>query len=173
MISKTKDEIDCKNTILLIQAAAGGEEAEIFASELLRIYLKYADKKGWHLQIIGCTTSSGDGYKNVVLNLSGNGLYDRFKHESGIHSARRVPDNESSNRAHNSTAVVSVIPLQNDIDLEKLKQQDISVLKKLQDRAIDCNIKIRTYDYADNHVTDHRSNKSFSLKRVLEGDLDW
>ena len=121
-----KDPNDDKNVILEIRAGAGGEEAGLFAAELLRMYLYYAEKKRWKTEEISSNVSDLGGVKEVVYMISGFGAYSRLKYESGVHRVQRVPETESSGRIHTSTVTVAVLPEAEDVQIE-LQEKDIKV----------------------------------------------
>jgi peptide chain release factor 1 len=113
-----KDPNDEKNIIMEIRAGAGGDEASIFAAELFRMYSRYAQTKRWNVDIINSSESIGGGYKEVILEISGHGVFSRLKYERGVHRVQRVPITESAGRIHTSTATVAVLPEAEEVDLQ-------------------------------------------------------
>ena len=236
-----KDPNDDKNAILEIRAGTGGEEAALFAYDLYRMYMKYAESKNWKLEILSENMTGIGGLKEVIFIISGKKAYGNLKYESGIHRVQRVPETESSGRIHTSAASVVVFPdvaeeIDIEIDLKELridtyrssgaggqhvnktdsavrithlptgvavacqdqrsqfqnKEKAMRVLKtrlydkKLQDekgseaeaRKIqvgsgDRSEKIRTYNFPQGRVTDHRINLTLhALDKILNGSLD-
>jgi peptide chain release factor 1 len=229
-----------RNIIMEIRAGTGGLEASLFAADLLRMYSKYAAKKGWKLEPIDASTTEKGGFKEVIFSISGDGVYGSMKFESGTHRVQRVPDTEASGRIHTSAATVAVLPEAEDVDIE-VKPEDIRVdvfrsggaggqgvnrtdsavrmthiptgmvvtcqdersqlknkakalrvlrarlfdLKKTEhDKKIsqsrkaqvgsgDRSEKIRTYNFPDRRVTDHRIGfTAHNLEKVMEGEMD-
>lgn len=121
-----KDPYDEKNAILEIRAGTGGDEASLFAGNLLRMYLKYCEKKGWKTSILSESEGTVGGYKEVQVEVLGDDVYGVLKFESGVHRVQRVPDTESSGRVHTSAATVAVMPEAEEIDFE-LKESDVKM----------------------------------------------
>lgn len=240
MLLIPKDPNDEKNVIVEIRGAAGGDEANIFAGDLFRMYSKYAESKGWKIEILYAEPSEAGGFSQIEFMVSGDAVYSLLKYESGVHRVQRVPQTESSGRIHTSTATVLVLPEAEDIDFE-LNMDDVrvdtfnssgpggqsvnttrsavrvthiptntvaqcqdgksqhenkaSALKILRARLYDKLLqekldkegeerktkigtgdrseKIRTYNYPQNRITDHRIGFTIQqLDRVIDGRLD-
>lgn len=235
-----KDENDGKDIIMEIRGAAGGDEANIFAGDLFRMYSKYAEKNGWKIEINNADEGTSGGYSQIEFSIKGENVYSKLKFESGSHRVQRVPATETQGRVHTSTATVLVMPEADEFDFEldmnevrvdvtrssgcggqgvnttdsavrlthiptgiivysqtersqiKNKEKAIKILKtRLYDKKMqeqldaegaerrskigtgDRSEKIRTYNYPQNRVTDHRINFSvMNLDRVMEGNLD-
>ena len=235
-----KDPNDQKNVILEIRAGTGGDEAGLFASDLYRMYTRYAQRNGWQTEVIDVNQTGLGAIKEIVFELRGNGAYSRLKHESGGHRVQRVPVTESSGRIHTSAATVAVLPEAEEVDIDikpddlnidifragghggqnvqkvetairithvptgivatcqdersqlKNREKAMSVLRsRLLAREIerqhaeisevrrsqvgsgDRSQRVRTYNFPQGRVTDHRINlSSYSLEQVLDGDLD-
>lgn len=118
------DPEDGKNAILEIRAGTGGDEASIFAGDLYRMYMRYCETRRWKVELVDCTEGTVGGYKEVILNISGDGVYGQLKYESGVHRVQRVPQTETQGRVHTSAASVVVLPEADEFDVE-LKQSDI------------------------------------------------
>ncbi|HZH51070.1 MAG TPA: peptide chain release factor 1 [Microvirga sp.] len=112
-----KDEADEKSAILEIRAGTGGDEAALFAGDLLRMYTRYADLKGWKVEVVSASEGTAGGYKEVVAEVKGRGVFARLKFESGVHRVQRVPDTETQGRIHTSAATVAVLPEAEDVDI--------------------------------------------------------
>jgi peptide chain release factor 1 len=121
-----KDPNDEKDVILEIRAGAGGDEAALFAGDLLEMYRRYAEAQGWKTEVLSSSPSDLGGFKEVVLELRGEGAYSRLKHESGVHRVQRVPVTESSGRIHTSTATVAVLPAAEGVEVE-IRPEDIQI----------------------------------------------
>ncbi len=121
-----KDPNDEKAVIVEIRPAAGGDEAELFAAELMRLYLRYAERRKWKVEIVEHEESGLGGLSRVVFNIEAKGAYSQLKHESGVHRVQRVPATESSGRLHTSTVTVAVLPEAEEVDLE-IKSDDLEI----------------------------------------------
>ncbi len=121
-----KDPNDDKDVIVEIRAGVGGDEAGLFAGDLLRMYLRYAERKGWKTEFMSVNEQGVGGYKEVIFSIRGKGAYSKLKYESGVHRVQRVPDTESSGRIHTSSATVAVLPEVDDIDIE-INPSDVRV----------------------------------------------
>ena len=121
-----KDPYDEKNAILEIRAGTGGDEASLFAGNLLRMYLKYCEKRGWKTSLLSESEGTVGGYKEVQVEVVGDDVYGTLKFESGVHRVQRVPDTESSGRVHTSAATVAVMPEAEEVDFE-LKESDVKM----------------------------------------------
>ena len=115
-----------RNIIMEIRAGTGGLEASLFAGDLLRMYSRYATKKGWKVELIDSSTTEKGGYKEVIISISGEGVYGRLKFESGTHRVQRVPDTEASGRIHTSAATVAVLPEAEEVEID-VKPEDIRI----------------------------------------------
>jgi peptide chain release factor 1 len=112
-----KDPRDEKNVIMEIRAGAGGDEAALFAGDLLRMYTRYAERQNWQAELLSSSETELRGFKEVIFMISGRGAYSRLKFESGVHRVQRVPDTEASGRIHTSTATVAVMPEAQDVEV--------------------------------------------------------
>ena len=235
-----KDPRDEKNTFVEIRAGTGGDEAALFAGELLRMYVKYAEKKRLRTEMVEASETGIGGYKEAILLVEGKGAYGHFKHESGVHRVQRVPTTEASGRIHTSTVTVAVMPEVDEVDV-RIDQKDLRVdtfcssgpggqgvnttysgvrithiptgvvvtcqdersqlknrtraMRTLRTRIVEAerakqeaeiardrksqvgtgerSEKIRTYNFPQNRVTDHRIGLTLhKLEHVLEGNLE-
>ncbi len=121
-----RDPNDQRNVILEIRAGTGGDEAALFASDLFRMYSRYAQSKGWNVDIIDTSEGPSGGFKEIIAEVTGKGAYSRFKYERGVHRVQRVPTTEASGRIHTSTATVAVLPEVDDLDVH-VNDNDIRV----------------------------------------------
>ena len=113
-----KDPEDAKNAIVEIRGGTGGDEAALFAGDLYRMYVRFCERKGWKIQVMDVTEGSAGGYKEVVLEVTGEEAYGQLKYESGVHRVQRVPDTETQGRVHTSAASVVVLPEADEFDVE-------------------------------------------------------
>ncbi len=235
-----KDPEDEKNVVLEIRAGTGGDEASIFAGDLFRMYSKFCENKGWKFQMTSNTEGTAGGFKEVIANITGNGVYGIMKYESGVHRVQRVPQTETQGRVHTSAATVAVLPEAEEFDVEinsndirkdtycssgpggqsvnttysairlthiptnivvtcqdeksQLKNLD-KAMKELRTRLYnleyqkyidgiaskrktmvssgDRSAKIRTYNFPQGRVTDHRINLTmYNLQAVMNGEIE-
>jgi peptide chain release factor 1 len=234
-----KDPEDDKNAILEIRAGAGGDEASLFAGELMRMYLKYCEGRGWKTEVTSSTEGTQGGYKEIVINVTGHGVYGVLKYESGVHRVQRVPQTETQGRVHTSAASIAILPEADEVDVQlnpadikrdefcssgpggqsvnttysairlthipsglvvicqdeksKLKNLD-SAMKELRTRLYnleyqkymdaiskkrktmvstgDRSAKIRTYNFPQGRITDHRIGyTAYNLQSFMMGDI--
>ena len=226
--------------IIEIRAGAGGDEAAIFASDLARMYQRYAETKGWKLVVLDFSQSTTEGYKSFIAQIIGEGVYNALKYESGVHRVQRIPKTEKAGRIHTSTASVAIMPVveskevainQGDIEVaffrssgpggqnvnkvetavrllhkpsglvvtsqagrsqqsnresameilrSKLYEMQIEKergklgdMRRAQIGSGDRSEKVRTYNFPQDRITDHRIGKKWhNLEKILEGDLD-
>jgi len=121
-----KDAADEKSAILEVRAGTGGEEAALFAGDLFRMYQRYADRMGWKVSILSASESATGGYKEIIANITGKGVFARLKFESGVHRVQRVPATEAQGRIHTSAATVAVLPEAEEVDI-KIDDKDLRI----------------------------------------------
>lgn len=236
-----KDPRDSNNTFLEIRAGTGGDEAAIFAGDLFRMYSRYAEKRGWRIEVISANEGEHGGYKEIITRVIGDSVYGRMKFESGAHRVQRVPETESQGRIHTSACTVAVMPEPEEQEAIEIRKEELRIdtyrssgaggqhvnttdsairithlptgivvecqdersqhknkakamtwlsakLQDAQDSAAakemsdtrkslvgsgDRSERIRTYNYPQGRVTDHRINLTlYKLSEIVEGDLD-
>lgn len=121
-----RDATEDRDAIVEIRGGTGGSEASLFAADLLRMYTRYAETRGWKIEPLEASTSEVGGYKEVIVKISGNEVFRHLKYESGVHRVQRVPTTEAQGRIHTSTATVAVLPEAEDVDVE-IKQEDLRI----------------------------------------------
>ena len=121
-----KDAADEKSAILEVRAGTGGEEAALFAGDLFRMYQRYADRHGWKVSVLSASESATGGYKEIIANITGKGVFARLKFESGVHRVQRVPETEAQGRIHTSAATVAVLPETEEVDI-KIDDKDLRI----------------------------------------------
>ena len=121
-----KDSDDNKSVIIEIRAGTGGDEAALFAGDLARMYLRFADNNKWKVEVMDSNEGEFGGYKEFIANITGNNVYQKLKFESGVHRVQRVPNTESSGRIHTSAATVAVLPEAEEVDV-KIEDKDIRI----------------------------------------------
>jgi len=126
MLLVPKDPHDEKSVIVEIRAGAGGDEAALFASDLFRMYIRFAERQGWKIEVMNTSESGIGGYKEIAFRIDGRGAYSMLKYESGVHRVQRVPVTESGGRIHTSTATVAVLPEVEDVDVE-VRTEDLRI----------------------------------------------
>jgi len=234
-----RDPLDEKNIIMEIRAGTGGEEAALFASDLYRLYSRFAETKGWKFEIMNSNETELGGIKEIVFSISGNNVYENLRYESGVHRVQRVPTTEASGRIHTSAVTVAVLPEADETEID-IKPEDLRIdvmraggpggqcvnttdsavrithiptgitvhcqdeksqiknkakamrilrariyemeeakaaaeraeARKTQVGSGDRSERIRTYNFPDNRVTDHRIGLTlYKLDRIMEGDI--
>lgn len=121
-----KDPNDTKNIIVEIRAGAGGDESAIFSADLFRMYSRFAEKNGWRVAILDSHSTGVGGYKEMVFEINGNGVYGKMKYESGVHRVQRIPETEKNGRVHTSTSTVAVLPEAEEVEL-KIEEKDLRI----------------------------------------------
>ncbi|MCB1476387.1 MAG: peptide chain release factor 1 [Rhodobiaceae bacterium] len=121
-----RDEADDLSAILEIRAGTGGEEAALFAADLFRMYQRYAELQGWKVEVLSASDSDLEGYREIIAQIAGSGVYAKLKFESGVHRVQRVPETESGGRIHTSAATVAVLPEAEDVDIE-INEGDLKI----------------------------------------------
>lgn len=239
MLLLPRDIADKRSIILEIRAGTGGQEAALFGGDLFRMYERYASTQGWKVELISASPGDAGGYKEIIASVTGNGVFARFKFESGVHRVQRVPETEAGGRIHTSAATVAVLPQAEDVDVE-IRNEDIRIdtmrasgaggqhvnttdsavrithlptgivvvqaeksqhqnrarameilrarlfdaerqqaaderseARRLQVGSGDRSERIRTYNFPQGRVTDHRINLTlYKLDQIIQGDLD-
>ena len=235
-----KDPNDSKNVIIEIRAGTGGDEAAIFAGELFRMYSRYAESRGWRVEMMSSNPTGLGGFKEIILSIEGQGAYSRLKFEGGVHRVQRVPVTEGSGRIHTSAVTVAVLPEADEVEIaidpkdirvdvfrssgpggqsvnttdsavrithlptgivvscqdeksqhknrakgmkilrarllerkQEEQRSEIAATRKLMVGSGDRSERIRTYNFPQGRLTDHRINFTlYKLERVIEGELD-
>ena len=121
-----RDEADARNAILEVRAGTGGDEAALFAADLFRMYQRYADFRGWRVEVMNASETGIGGVKEVIATISGRGVFARLKFESGVHRVQRVPETEASGRIHTSAATVAVLPEAEEVDVS-IEEKDLRI----------------------------------------------
>ncbi len=121
-----KDVADDKSAILEVRAGTGGDEAALFAGDLYRMYQRFADRHGWKVNVISASEGATGGYKEIIANVTGKGVFARMKYESGVHRVQRVPQTEAQGRIHTSAATVAVLPEAEDVDVQ-IDEKDLRI----------------------------------------------
>ena len=121
-----KDDADEKSAILEVRAGTGGDEAALFAGDLFRMYQRYADRHGWKVNVMSASDSATGGYKEIIANITGKGVFALMKFESGVHRVQRVPETEAQGRIHTSAATVAVLPEAEEVDVQ-IDEKDLRV----------------------------------------------
>lgn len=233
------DATDSRNSVIEIRSGAGGDEASIFAGDLFRMYSRYAESRGWRVEVMSSSAADAGGFREIIFSMTGEDAYKYLKFESGVHRVQRVPTTEAQGRIHTSTATVAVLPEAQEVDIEinpgdleistmrasgaggqhvnktdsavmmvhkptgvsvycadersqlKNKMKALTVLRSrlLQAKVDEENAKyaaerkgqigtgdrserIRTYNYQQDRLTDHRIGMSFSLAPIIDGNLE-
>ena len=166
-----KDAMDDRNVVLEIRAGTGGDEASLFAGDLFRMYERFASLQGWKVEVISASEGTVGGYKEIIAEVQGRGAFSKLKFESGVHRVQRVPDTETQGRIHTSAATVAVLRSRL-YDFERQKQDAARAAERRgQVGTGDRSERIRTYNYPQGRVSDHRINLTlYKLPQILEGE---
>ena len=127
LLTLPRDPNDDKNVILEVRAGTGGDEAALFAADLMRMYIRYAELRGWKTEMMSSTESSVGGYKEAVVLIKGEKVYSRMKFESGVHRVQRVPATETQGRVHTSACTVAILPEADEVDDVQIESKDLDI----------------------------------------------
>jgi peptide chain release factor 1 len=165
------DDMHIGSVIMEIRAGTGGEEAALFARDLYHMYAKYADSRHWRVEQLDFSLSEKGGFREVIFSIKGEGVWSELGYEGGGHRVQRVPETESQGRIHTSAATVAVLPVYE--HYERIRRAERDSQRKTMIGSGDRSQKIRTYNFPQNRVTDHRIGLSlYSLDKIMPGDMD-